>query len=55
MTTMAKAQGQEVSMEDQDELIKQAKQMNVAGATTAEGGQQDFGINDDESTSAKDR
>jgi hypothetical protein len=29
MTTMAKAQGQEVSVDDQEELIKQAKEMNV--------------------------
>ena len=35
MTTMAKAQGQEVSKEDQEEMIKQAKQMNV-GDQTAE-------------------
>lgn len=35
MTTMAKAQGQEVSKEDQEELIKQAKQMNVGGPPTA--------------------
>ncbi|KAI2505442.1 hypothetical protein MHU86_8965 [Fragilaria crotonensis] len=53
MTTMAKAQGQEVSMEDQDEMIKKAKQMNVAGATTTDGGQQDFETKGDESTSAK--
>ena len=51
MTTMAKAQGQEVSMEDQDEMIKQAKQMNAAGAGTADGAQQGFGTNGDESTS----
>lgn len=36
MTTMAKAQGQEVTEEDQQEMIKQAKQMSMAGSSVEE-------------------
>jgi curved DNA-binding protein CbpA len=35
MTTFAKAQGQEVTMENQEELIKQAKEMNVFDSNKA--------------------
>ena len=53
MTTMAKAQGQEVSNEDQEEMIKKAKQMSADGLAGGDGKEGADGAGDDSGEAAK--